>query len=144
MNIILIILLLLMPFQVEETFTVSGQIMFENQAPYPGAFELRLCVVIGDGLMCALDVEPPGPRAEYDEDGFFEFEGIPNGTYGLVLYMSYFSQVLAWWPDGSSEAMFTIDGANVDIGTLSYDDCPSELFQCQGRIAFLPIVLRQE
>ena len=98
--------------------TISGRVLFDNQAPPIGRFKLGLCEDIG--TLCAYSIVPPAPYDHPDNDGYFEIPNVQYGRYGLVFDFQYNLAVLGHYPDGG-QIVFTVRGTNVDLGTLAYD-----------------------
>ncbi len=99
--------------------TVSGQVLFDDQAPPVGRFKLGLCDDIG--WLCAYSIVPPAPYDHPDSDGYFEIPNVRYGEYGLVFDFQYNSAVLGHYPDGG-QIVFTVKGVDIDLGTLAYDN----------------------
>ncbi len=137
MKLLLISLFMLM-IAPEEVYSVRGKITFDGRPPPLNSFQVGLCEL--NGSLCEYNVIPPGPRACPDENGEFEIVDVPPGEYGLVFHISYWNQILPWWPDGSGEILFNV-GPDVELGELAYDDWPCEILKCP---LYMSIALREE
>jgi hypothetical protein len=138
MNTILMLLALF------NSYTITGQVLFDGEPPPVTSFEVGICEDLG--MLCAYSVEPPAPKATMDEFGNFVITGVTPGDYGLVFDFSYFFQIMPWWPDESGEILFTITDNNIDLGVLAYDSIPCDLipdWRC-GNLLALPIVMRND
>jgi len=125
-------------------YRVTGRILFDGQPPMMGVFKVGLCNVIQDGTWCVYDVNPPAPRADYNQDGFFAIEGVGPGEYGLVFDFGYFLQIMPDHPNGFWPILFDVIDGDFDLGLLAWETIPCDLipdWRCNNVVA-LPLVMR--